>query len=244
MFDATEYGRKFADQYDSLYPAGPDIIPAVDSLVALASGGSILELGVGTGRLALALAERGVSVTGLDISAEMLARLDEKSGGTVTSVEADMTDFDLGGTFDVVVMFADALFELPSQNMQKAAVKCAVAHLNDDGVLVVNTTWPGSIPEVPQGSPVGMNAVSEDRLMVTASFTRKIEQTMLYAHTIIGPDGLTKINEPFRYVWPAELDLMVELAGGERRARYSGWADEPVGDSPAQLVSHYRRIRR
>lgn len=244
MFDATEYGRKFAEQYDSLYPPGADVAAAVEALAALAPGGTILELGVGTGRLALALARRDVSVTGLDVSAEMLARLDEKSEGTVTAVEADMTDFDLGTTFDVVVMFADALYALPNQNLQKAAVRRAVAHLKDDGVLVIDTTWPASIPEVPQGSPVSINSVSDTRLMVTASFTRKTEQMMLYAHTIIGPEGLEKINEPFRYVWPPELDLMAELAGAELLGRFSGWADEPLGESPTRVISRYRKAQR
>ncbi|MDJ0393817.1 class I SAM-dependent methyltransferase [Rhodococcus sp. G-MC3] len=243
MFDATEYGRKFAEQYDSLYPPGPDVTAAVDSLAGLAPGGSILELGVGTGRLALALAERDVSVTGLDISVDMLARLDEKSEGRVTSVEADMTDFELGATFDIVVMFADSLYALPNQKLQKAAIERAVAHLTDNGLLIVDTTWPASIPDVPQGSPVSMNAVSETRLMVTASFTRKTDQMMLYAHTIIGPDGLEKINEPFRYVWPPELDLMAELAGAELVVRHSGWAEQPLGDAPARVISRYRKTR-
>lgn len=237
-FDPAEYGREIADLYDQLYPASAEIDQVADTLGRLSADGSVLELGVGTGRMAFGLADHGLDVHGVEISAEMIQQLREQDQeGRITVHEGDMRSFDLGRTFGVVALLSDGLYALPTQDDQVACISAAAAHLGEDGHLVVETTWPGLVQKHESGTPAAVNPFADNSVMITTPYHKPLQQVSLYLHLVIGGQQRT-VRELFRAVWPSELDLMARLAGLELQARWSDWAGSPVGE-PARIISVY-----
>ena len=236
-YDAATYGDRIADAYDELYPPGPGVEDAVAVLADLAVGGSVLELGVGTGRLALPLAARGVTVEGLDASATMVAKLKAKPGGD--RIEVRVADFGrdrLGEGFSVVFVAFNTFFNLAEQSVQVACFANVATALAPGGRFVMEAFVP-DLGRFDRGQRTDTTALEAQQVMIDSAIHDPVNQRVRSMHTIIRPDGITMFPVVIRYAWPAELDLMARLAGLELEHRWGGWDRQPFTASSGQHVS-------
>ncbi|MEU1804056.1 class I SAM-dependent methyltransferase [Streptomyces sp. NPDC019937] len=232
------FGESVAATYDEssaeMFAPGA-VEPVVDLLAELAAGGRALELGVGTGRIALPLAARGVPVHGIELSRAMAARLREKPGGDAIGVTiGDFATARVDGTFSVAYLVFNTIMNLTTQEAQVACFRNVAAHLEPGGRFVIEVMIP-ELRKLPPGQHIVPFHVGATRWgFDTYEFAT---QTMSSHHLRIEEDGRgTYTPMPFRYVWPAELDLMAQLAGLRLRDRWEGWAREPfTNDSPRHV---------
>jgi SAM-dependent methyltransferase len=232
------FGERVAARYDDDV-AHMDVAPLVDLLVELAGGGDALEFGIGTGRVALPLAERGVRVAGIDSSPEMVARLRAKPGGDALPIAmGDFSTTRVDGEFAVVYLVFNTIFNLVTQDAQVACFENAAAHLVRGGTFVIETGVP-DLQNLPVGQtiipfradPDGMGFDVYD--VVTQRFSSQhyhFEDGRVEAHPF-----------EFRYAWPAELDLMARIAGMRLRDRWSGWRREPFTSVSRSHVSVWEK---
>jgi SAM-dependent methyltransferase len=236
----TRYDAKAAEAYDAAFPMDGDAADAVDFLAALCDKGEALEFGVGTGRLAIPLAATGTTVTGVDISDDMLARLRDKPGGDrVTALTGDMCSVRLGRTFDLVYLPISTISSLHTQHLQVECFATAAAHLRPRGHFVVEAMVPPrTLPA--GGQPVQTEDVQDDGLILVAGWHDPLAQTYQRRTIRIGGGRMSVSSHTTRYAYPAELDLMARLAGLHLEARYADWRKAPfTADSPVH-VSVYR----
>ncbi len=233
--DDGYFGERVAARYDeSGELAGifdPAVVgPTVDFLAELAGSGRALELGIGTGRIALPLAQRGVPVHGIELSKAMAARLRAKPGGEEISVTiGDFATATAGGAFSVAYLVFNTISNLTTQAAQVACFRNVAAHLEPGGCFVIEVGIP-DLQRLPPGETVRAFHVGETRWGLDEY---DVANQGLISHHFELVDGRVERNSiPFRYTWPAELDLMAELAGMSLRERWSGWQREPfTGDS-------------
>ncbi|GGS53178.1 class I SAM-dependent methyltransferase [Actinokineospora fastidiosa] len=226
--------------YDLLYPAGPRVDAMVGFLAAEARpGGRVLEMGVGTGRVAIPLSGRGVRVHGIDNNPEMLAVLKERPGGdTIDAVLGDFTTETVGRDFDVVLFAVNTLFAVPTQDGQIAALTRAAEQLADGGRVVVEHFDPNVLYR--QANPtMTMRTLSGSAVAYYTTAADFETQGVSASFAVHDEGGVRTASESGRYIWPAELDLMARLAGLRRVARYGGWEREPVRAPATVLVSVY-----
>jgi SAM-dependent methyltransferase len=231
---ARRYDEAVADRFD---PAVID--PTVAFLAELARGGRALELGIGTGRIALPLADRGVPVHGIDLSRSMVARLRAKPGAEAIGVTVgDFSTATVEGPFTLVYLVFDTLANLTTQAAQVACFRNAAAHLAAGGCFVVEVGVP-DLQRLPPGETIRPFRVSEDRWGFDEYDLAR--QGMTSHHLEIVEGRVERLSIPFRYVWPAELDLMAELAGMRLRERWGGWKREPFTAECRQHVSVWEK---
>ncbi|MET7287853.1 class I SAM-dependent methyltransferase [Streptomyces sp. NPDC005573] len=244
MVDEDGYfGEAVAARYDltSAEMFEPDVVgPAVGTLAGLAGGGRMLELGIGTGRIALPLAERGAEVHGIDLSRAMVERLRAKPGGDAVPVTiGDFASAKADGLFRVVYLVFNTIMNLTSQDAQVACFRNAAEHLEPGGRFVVEVTVP-DLRRLPPGQDAVPFRVEEGRLGF--DLYDVATQSMSSHHVRVAEDGsATHLAVPFRYVWPAELDLMARLAGLRLRDRWDGWDREPFTGESRQHVSVWEK---
>ncbi len=206
----------------------------VDRLVELADGGPVLEFAIGTGRVALPLAARGLEVHGLELSPAMVARLREKPGGADLPVTlGDMATTRLARSFRLVVLVFNTIMNLTSQPAQVACFRNAAAHLTPGGRFVVEVSVP-QLRRLPPGQTVHPFRIEPGRI----GFDEYDVATQgMVSHHMTVTEGTGRYRAiPFRYVWPAELDLMAQLAGMRLVHRWAGWQREPfTADSPSHV---------
>jgi SAM-dependent methyltransferase len=214
--------------------------PTVDFLEKLAGGGAALELGVGTGRVALPLGARGIPVHGIDISAPMLEQLRRKPGSERIAVTlGDFASTRVAGTFRLVYLLFNTITNLTTQEEQVACFRNAAAHLEPGGRFVVEVFVP-ALRRLPPGERVRAFDVGQAHLGFD-EYTDLVGQ-ILYSHHYWVEDGrLRTFSAPYRYVWPAELDLMAQLAGLTLRERWAGWIREPFTDESPSHVSVWEK---
>jgi SAM-dependent methyltransferase len=231
------YGARCAAVYDELF-GGFD--PAsVDLLAELAGAGPALELGIGTGVVALPLAARGIEVHGIDASPDMVAKLREKPGGDAIPVAlGDFAGVPAEGQFSLIFVVFNTLFALQTQREQVRCFQNVAAHLNPDGLFVVEAFVP---TYAIGGGPLRVTAVESDRAGLKISRHDPIAQRLKSQHVVLRDGEVRLYPVEVRYAWPAELDLMAELAGLRLRHRWSGWRREPFGPESARHVSVYGR---
>lgn len=208
--------------------------PAVDLLEKLAHGGSALEFAVGTGRVALPLAERGLVVSGLDVSEAMLARLRAKAGSAAVSVTSgDFTSARVDGSFSLVYLVFNTIMNVTSQADQVATFRNAAAHLVPGGCFVVEVGVP-ALRRLPPVETVRAFALTPSHLGFDEY---DIAGQILWSHHYRFGEGTARVSSaPYRYVWPAELDLMAQLAGLRLRDRRADWSRSPfTSDSTAHV---------
>jgi SAM-dependent methyltransferase len=241
---AAAYGDALAPYYDQMYdPGGHDGRDAAAFVAALLppGGGRVLELGVGTGRIALPLAATGAAVTGVDASARMLATLagrDPDDG--VRRVEADMATYADDETYDVVLIACNTLFMLTDADLQLGCLAAAGRRLAPGGRLVVEVYSP--LPFVRERAEfVQVRHLAPDRVMVDTVRCDPHAQLLLEIHVLLGAGPPLTVPEVSRFAWPAELDRMAELAGMRLTARTGGWRGEEFGGLSARHVSVYSR---
>jgi SAM-dependent methyltransferase len=235
------FGEEAAARYDDdARMFDPSLVgPTVELLAELASEGRALEFAIGTGRIALPLALRGVPVTGIDASEAMLARLRAKTGAERIDVAVgDMTTTRIDGSFRVVYLVFNTINNLVTQDAQVACFRNAATHLEAGGCFVVEVGVP-QLRRLPPGQTAVPFTVEPDRL----GFDRYdvVTQELWSHHYWKGPNGIETFSLPFRYVWPSELDLMARLAGMRLRDRWAGWQREPFTSESDSHVSVYEK---
>jgi SAM-dependent methyltransferase len=224
-YEAGSYGEHLADQYDDVTagrtPAAAEIVPVLAEL-ARGGGGRALELGVGTGRVALPLVEAGVEVVGIDASEAMIDRLHEKPGGdALPVVVGDFADVPVDGTFGVVYVVFNTFFVLTTQEAQVRCFANVAEHLAPGGAFVIEAFVP-DVARFEHGSRLGVR-VDLDRVGFDLVRHDAIDQRLTVQRVDISAAGLRLDPLVLRYAWPAELDLMARLAGLELRHRWRGW---------------------
>ncbi|SDS38818.1 Methyltransferase domain-containing protein [Friedmanniella luteola] len=241
------FGASVAADYDE--PGGanaPEVVePAVGVLAELADGGPVLELAVGTGRIAAPLAARGLSVAGIELSRAMAARIAEKPGGDAVAVTiGDMTSTRVPGAFSLVYLVFNTLSNVTTQEGQVAVFGNAAAHLRPGGLFLVEVGLP-DLRRLPPGQDTvpftvapaagGGGYVGFDQYdVVTQQFTSN--------HVTVSADGSGHFRRiPFRYAWPAEMDLMARIAGLELRHRWADWDRSELTPASTKHVSVWVR---
>jgi SAM-dependent methyltransferase len=231
------FGEPVASTYDESEDRmfDPAVVePTVDFLAQLASDGRALELGVGTGRIAIPLAARGVQVHGIDLSRAMTDRLRAKPGGERVGVTmGDFSTVKLEGTFRLAYLVFNTIMNLTTQPAQVACFRNA-AHLEPGGCFVIEVGVP-DLRRLPYGERFVIFDATESHWGIDEYDVAN--QGLISHHFAMRGDRFEKSSGPFRYVWPAELDLMAEVAGLRLRERWSGWRREPFTSDSRQHVS-------
>ncbi len=243
-YEPSTYGDKVADIYDALpYVAARPTEATVEFLASIAGKRRVLELGIGTGRIAIPLAAKGFKVCGLDVSEKMVARMRAKPGGDAILVEfGNFGDVKIGGKFSLIYVVFNTFFSLPTQDEQVRCFERIAKHLTDDGVFAIE----GFVPDLgryDRGQRVGAINVSAERVLfevtqhdVSAQYIRSVQVEIR--------DGEAARLYPvqLKYALPAELDLMARLSGMRLRARYGGWNREPFNLASQLHVSLYELV--
>jgi SAM-dependent methyltransferase len=227
------FGKGVAERYDDPSSSMFDravIDSTVDFLAGLAGDGAALELGIGTGRIGLPLSQRGVTVCGLDLSSEMVEQLQAKPGADAVQVTlGDFATTRVPGEFTLAYLVYNTINNLTTQDDQVACFQNAAAHLRPGGCFVIEVGVP-QLQRLPPGETVHPFTVTPSRLGFDEYDLAN--QGLISHHYWMDGDGFRNRSIPFRYVWPAELDLMARLAGMTLRERWSDWNREPfTGDS-------------
>ena len=224
-----------AERYDSsLGERGdPAVIEATVDFLAELAGRGALELGIGTGRIALPLAERGIRVHGIDLSTDMVAQLRAKPGGDAIPVEmGDFATTTVGEMFSLVYIVFNTINNLTTQDAQVACFQNAATHLEPGGRFVVEVGTPA-------GEPLSVFDLSETHVGVDEYDATT--QRLVSHHFSLVDGRWERLSMPFRSVSPAELDLMARIAGMRLRERWSGWQREPLTRESARHVSVWEK---
>ena len=241
----TDYfGERVAERYDESTADLSDaaaVDRVVDFLVDLCSEGTALELGIGTGRIALPLAQRGIRVHGIDLSDAMVAKLRAKPGESNIGVTVgDFATTTVEKRFSVAYLVFNTIMNLTTQDEQVACFQNVAAHLQPGGRFVIEVMVP-DLQRLPPGETVRPFTVSATRLGFDEY---DVAAQGLISHHYWAVDGkLEGDSIPFRYVWPAELDLMARIAGMSLRERWSGWKREPFTSGSSTHVSVWEKSR-
>jgi SAM-dependent methyltransferase len=245
-YEPESFGERMADVYDAWYGtrrADATTQASVEVLADLAAGGAVLELAIGTGRVALPLAARGLSVQGIDASPEMVAKLRAKPGGEAIPVTiGDFADVAVDGAFDLIFVVFNTLFNLTSQQEQVRCFQNVARHLSARGVFVVEAFVP-DVAGFAGGQAVRVVHQTSGSVTLEASQHDPVSQTVLYQYVVLSDGDVRLYPVPMRYAWPGELDLMARLAGLELRERWGGWDRSPFTASSSGHVSVYGRAR-
>ena len=227
-----------AERYDAALGerGDPAVVGAtVDFLAELAGAGPALELGIGTGRIALPLAVRGVRVHGIDLSPDMVAQLRAKPGGDELPVTiGDFSATTVDGSFSLVYIVFNTINNLTSQEAQAACFANAAAHLEPGGCFVVEVG-------VPPSEPLSVFDLSNTHVGVDEY--EPATQRLVSHHFSLVDGRWERLSMPFRAVWSGELDLMAQLAGMRLRERWAGWQREPFTDESTKHVSVWERTQ-
>jgi SAM-dependent methyltransferase len=232
------FDERVAARYDesSSEMFAPEALePAVDFLAGLAGDGRALELGIGTGRVALPLTGRGVEVLGIDLSQAMVGRLREKPGGEeIPVVIGDFATTRVEGAFSLAYLVFNTINNLTTQAEQVACFRNVAAHLEPGGCFVIEVGVP-ELRRLPPGETMHVFDASEGHWGIDEYDL--VNQGLVSHHFSVVDGAVERVSMPFRYVWPSELDLMAELAGMRLRERWSGWKREPFTGESRKHVS-------
>ena len=242
--DVWDAGTAQAYDAENTAMSAPEVLgPTLDRLVALAEGGPVLELAIGTGRVAVPLADRGLAVSGVELSAPMVAELRRKADAArIPVVVGDMARVRVAGEFSLVYLVFNTISNLLEQDEQVACFANAAAHLRPGGRFVVEL----GVPDVRRLAPGREAAIFETGPgRVGLDTYDPVTQRMVSHHFRFSPDhavtGAELFRSRHRYAWPAELDLMARLAGLELEHRWAGWSEESFTAESESHVSVYRR---
>jgi len=240
------FDERIAATYEVKWPElfEPAVVdPAVSFLADLARSGSALELGIGTGRIALPLHQRGVRVHGIELSPAMVAQLKQKPGAESIGVTiGDFSTATVGGTFGLAYLVRNTIMNVTTQDGQVECFRNVAAHLEPGGCFVIEVLVP-ELQRLPPGENVRAFTVTPQHLGFDEFDVAA--QGLISHHYWVMNGELETFSAPFRYVWPAELDLMARLAGMTLRERWSDWKREPfTGDSRSHISVWQKSPRR
>jgi SAM-dependent methyltransferase len=236
------YGDRIADVYDELYADAPflETDATVDLLAQLAGGGPALELAIGTGRVALPLAARGVEVHGVDASERMVAKLRAKPGGDSIPVTiGDFADVPVDGEYPLIYVVFNTFFALQSQDEQVRCLENVAARLTPEGAFAMDAFVPD--PARFAGGRVSVSRIEDDLVQLEVTKLDPVEQHSLSQHVVLTPEGARFYPVSVRWAYPPELDLMARLVGLRLRERWGGWRREPFTADSTRHVSVYGR---
>ncbi|WP_328370438.1 methyltransferase domain-containing protein [Micromonospora zamorensis] len=236
--DPGLFGRLWAADYDG--PGNPDPAPAVDFLADLADGGPVLELAIGTGRVALPLAERGLTVHGVEASEEMVAQLRAKPGGDqIPVVVADMADVPVKGEFRLAYLVFNTLFNLVDAERQADCFRNVARVLSPGGAFVIETFVPDP-RDFDSDEQVQVRSVTEDSATIRLHKYDRPAQRFIRQTITFDAEGVHLKPFAMRYAWPHQIDEMAQQAGLRLAERYADWQRRPFhADSPSH-ISVYR----
>jgi len=231
---AARYDQNESDQFER-----GEIDAAADLLAELAGAGRALEFAIGTGRIALPLAARGVDVAGIELSKAMAARLRAKTGGDAIPVEiGDMATTSVDGQFSLVYLVYNTIMNLTTQDAQVACFRNAALHLSPGGCFMIEVGVPG-LRTLPPGTTHQVFHASDDYWGIDEY---DVLNQGLISHHVDNADGhYRRTSMPFRYAWPAEFDLMAKLAGMTLRDRWAGWRRQPFTAESTSHVSVWQK---
>jgi SAM-dependent methyltransferase len=240
-YGPATYGDRIAGFYDDHYAQLTSDHPMIETLAKLAGGGRALELGLGTGRVALPLTSRGVAVDGIDASAAMTDRLRAKPGGAAIQVTAgDFADFAVTGRYSLIYVVFNTFFALLSQDDQVRCFANCAAHLEEGGGFLVEAFYP-DLTRYVRGQNISATDVGTDHVSLDVTRHDPVQQHVSAQHIHITADGLKMYPVHLRYAWPGEMDLMARLAGMNLESRWGGWRGEPYTASAGMHISVYRK---
>jgi SAM-dependent methyltransferase len=232
----------FGDRWAAVYDEGPasDPVAEVDFLAAVADGGRVLELAVGTGRVALPLAARGVPVAGVEASEQMVAQLRAKPGGSQIPVTiGDMADVPVEGSFRLVYLVFNTLFNLLDPARQADCFRNVARVLDPDGAFVIKCFVPDPA-KFDRGQRVDAREVTEDSATIQVWIHDGAAQRYKKQTVTFSAAGIRLLPSALRYSWPSELDLMAHQAGLRLSERYASWDRQPFGSDSTDHISVYR----
>jgi SAM-dependent methyltransferase len=233
------FGEDVAESYDD-HPRG-DEAAAVAFLEQLAGEGPALELAIGTGRIALPLAARGIRVDGIDLSPAMVAKLRSKPGGEELSVTiGNFADVPVEGTYRLIYVVFNTLFNLLTQDDQVRCFENVAAHLAEGGSFVVEAGVPNDFYRLRNNQHVDAESIGVDSVRLDVARHDPVTQRLEESHVSLSRDGIRLNPIVMRYSWPSELDLMARMAGLRLNERWDGWEREPF-TSTGNCVSVYGR---
>ncbi len=239
-YDSSTYGDLIAEIYDEWFKS-LDAEAAVEFLAGLAGGGPVLELGIGTGRIALPLVRRGLQVTGIDASEAMVAKLRAKpDGDSVPVTIGDFADVAVEGSYSLIFIAFNTLYCLLTQEEQLRCFQNVAARLSDGGLFVVEAFVP-DLGRFDRGQRVSVIGFEQQGVRVELSRHDPVRQRVESRHLLLSDSGAKFFPLKIRYAWPSELDLMARIAGLRLKERWGGWRREPFGATSDAHVSVYER---
>jgi len=239
-FNPTTFGALNAEDYDDLHDPGTTDI-AVDLIARLSGSGRILELAIGTGRIALPLVARGHDVSGIEASTEMVAKLRDKPGGAdIPVVIGDMADVAVEGPFDHVFLVFNTLFNLTSQQAQLRCFRNVAKRLVPGGSFLIETFVP-DFSGFSEGQRTRTKRLTKDEVWLEAAMHDPVQQMIEFQRIRINEAGTKLVPLPMRYAYPSEIDLMAQMAGLDLEDRWGGWQGEPFTAASTMHVSVYRK---
>lgn len=231
------YGERVAGIYDELYSHLD--LHAIDTLAELAGKGPALELGIGTGRIALPLVEKGVEIHGLDASPSMIEQLRAKPGGDrITITQGNFAAVPVPGKFGLIYIVFNTFFMLGSQEEQVQCFRNVAQHLAPGGCFVIEAF----VPDVTRFSGGQVNwaqKVTTEKVLLDVGMHERAEQRVVSQKIVITEGNIRLYPAQMRYAYPPEMDLMAQLAGLRLRERWSNWKREPFTSESGQHISIY-----
>ena len=245
-YTAATYGDKIAEVYDVMYPMRASVVPTVDALAKLAGEGPALELGIGTGRVALPLAARGIEVHGIDASEAIVDQMRAKLGGNDIPVtigdfsEFSIVDGNQPKKFSLVYVVFNTLFQATSQEAQVQCFQSVAAHLTDEGIFLVEAFVPDP-KRFTRNQNISAGRVESDLVSIDISRHDPVNQIVHSQHLFVDESGIKLYPVQVRYSWPSELDLMARLAGMRLRERWSDWDGSHFTAASEYHISIYEK---
>jgi SAM-dependent methyltransferase len=238
-YTADTYGERIADVYDSWYAAFDE--RCIDLLAEFARGGSALELGIGTGRIALPLRQRGVDVHGVDASPAMVAKLRAKRGGDAIPVTmATFADFSLDERFALAYIAFNTFFAPVTQEEQIRCMETVARHLSPGGRFVIEAFVP-DLARFVSNQTVRVVGLEPSEVRIDASLLYVTDQRITSQHIVLTERGTRLYPVTLRYVWPSEMDLMARIAGLHLEHRWADWERTPFALDSTKHISVYQR---
>lgn len=236
-YEQHTYGDEIAEVYDRLYS---DVDPAcIEFLAQLAGPGPALELGIGTGRIALPLLDRTVSLEGIDASQAMVGKLRAKPRGTEIDVHiGSFEHFAISRQFRLVYVVFNTFFNLPSQDQQVTCLQSVSNHLSSDGHFVIEAFVPDLARYVDFQS-VRLISISDEGIRLDVAQLDPVAQHVESRHLLLSEHGIRTYPVKLRYAWPSELDLMARIAGLTLLERWGSWSKEPFTRESTKHISVY-----
>ncbi len=238
FYSDETYGETVAGVYDEWYSDYDS--HAIDVLAELAHGGRALELGIGTGRIALPLSAKGVEVHGVDAAASMISRLRAKPGGDrITITQGSFAEIPVDGEFALVYIVFNTFFALSSQDEQVRCFRNVAAHLSRDGCFVMEAFVP-DLNRFTGGQVNWATKVTTDEVQLDVGQHDAAAQRVISQKVVLTEGNVRLYPVQIRYAWPSELDLMAQLAGLRLRERWSNWKREPFSSESMHHISIYQ----